>query len=1247
MRAGGDLTTAGVSGGSLTATSNAGSIAINGVIDSSTGGVELNAARDVNINQPVLNLRTGSSLTAFAGGNINVNAQIDATTGLANGSVDLTATRDLNVNSAITTRDGAIRLSSTTGAATVASSAGLFAGAGAIALDALGNVTTGTLSGGPITVASRAGATVVSGPISGNGGAMAIFAATQVDINNAITNPGIVSPLAIMAGTDINVNAAVGRTAAGTPSSDVTLTAGQNVRLNDSIVSENGAISLTAQTGAITAAAGEGLFAGSGAISVQSGQTLSTGITATTGALTLRSTAGSVDVDSAISGSTGAVTIAAANDVNVNQAIANPRADALLTVTAGNNINVNAAIDGQDDALAGPSGGVTLLAGNAVALNQSIVSVDAPISVTAQAGTVATAAGQGLYAGSGTISVTSGATLDTGLTSTTGALNLHSTNGNVNVNTAVDDGTGAVDIRAGADVNINQPITNLRSGAGLTVSAGHDINVLAQVDGRGFIPGSPITYPSAPGGAVTMTAGNNLAVTRSIATNDGAVALTAVAGAVSVPMGVETGILTPMEWIVSAGNAPISVSSGASFSLDSPMVTTGSLDITSTGGSVNIAAPISDATGAVTITAADAITVRHQVKSDNQPITLNAGAGGITVFPIVDYDQTLTSPVNSGSANLTLNAVGDVSILDGRGISSSATVTIDTRSQIVTGSIGYSVFTSGLRPQSVILNADGGIQSFFTGYVGSVDARSSGGSITMNVTAPDKVRITTGTPGTLDCPTCDIYLTSGAIDTSLGPDVALNAGGSITLPAFKTTGTADLIARSGDLNLDHAFVYDGLVGSAGRDVNLNSLFWTVGGSLSLSAGRDFVTTATSPIHMSNGESLSLAANRNLTLFLIETLGAVSLTATTGNITLNNDIGPHIINNTGQTDFNPDDKGVASLTISAPANTSAITMQGARAEGDVVIATGGTLTAAKQITSVNGTVSIFAGGGANLSSVPIGDQNQILLPGSVSPVVAPGPRANLPTAPGLAGNGPAGAPIFAEIPVAVADQAVGAVISPAAASGAIVLPGSSGGPGAPALAAGSVAAPGPSVGATGTPPGTAAAPGSTPTATGTATRPATAPGSVAAASGSSDPSPLTQRAPCAPPVRPVARRAERATQPVWPPSSPRIRRPLPIRRTRRARRQNPRPSHDGEGKDPCRGNRRLQCAGRDAERGCWPDCRSDPARRDGHAHHPDPSGSGRCRAQSSDHGVGRQDDPRMADARGAPGEGPPCADRQRA
>ena len=84
-----------------------------------------------------------------------------------------------------------------------------------------------------------------------------------MNVNQAITNSGLTSPLTINAGTDINVNAAVGRTAAGSPSSTVTLNAGQNVHLNHSIVTENAALSVTAQNGTVTSAPAEGLFAGS------------------------------------------------------------------------------------------------------------------------------------------------------------------------------------------------------------------------------------------------------------------------------------------------------------------------------------------------------------------------------------------------------------------------------------------------------------------------------------------------------------------------------------------------------------------------------------------------------------------------------------------------------------------------------------------------------------------------------------------------------------------------------------------------------------------------------------------------------------------------------------------------------------------------------------------------------------------------------------------------------------------------
>jgi hypothetical protein len=339
------------------------------------------------------------------------------------------------------------------------------------------------------------------------------------------------------------------------------------------------------------------------------------------------------------------------------------------------------------------------------------------------------------------------------------------------------------------------------------------------------------------------------------------------------------------------------------------------------------------------------------------------------------------------------------------------------------------------------------------------------------VKAPGQLRVTTGTPNTTDCQTCDISIASSNFDASIGPDVVLNAGGSVNMSAFQTT-TADFTARSGNINLNNiAIIANAFTGVAGRDIVTNNLLWvgqppnTVGGGpLTLTAGRDIVTGASSQIHVSNGQTATFTANRNLTLYTVETLGALNFTATTGNITLNTDIGGHILNGTTWPAFNPGDLGVASLTMSAPAPTAVITMQGARAQGTVSIATGGTLTATKQITSVFGSVSISAAGGATLSAVPIGSVNQVDYPQPVSPVAPPGPKAPLPGAPGLAGNGAPGLPAFAEISVAPGDQIVGGVIQPGAASGAVGLPGAAGGAGAPGRTGGINGRPGAPTGA---------------------------------------------------------------------------------------------------------------------------------------------------------------------------------------
>jgi hypothetical protein len=70
---------------------NGGTLTVNGLIDGSTGRVDLSAGQDVQINQPILNPRSGSALTVTAGGGIAVNAAIDGRGGASGGAVTLAA----------------------------------------------------------------------------------------------------------------------------------------------------------------------------------------------------------------------------------------------------------------------------------------------------------------------------------------------------------------------------------------------------------------------------------------------------------------------------------------------------------------------------------------------------------------------------------------------------------------------------------------------------------------------------------------------------------------------------------------------------------------------------------------------------------------------------------------------------------------------------------------------------------------------------------------------------------------------------------------------------------------------------------------------------------------------------------------------------------------------------------------------------------------------------------------------------
>jgi filamentous hemagglutinin family protein len=732
------------------------------------------------------------------------------------------------------------------------------------------------------------------------------------------------------------------------------------------------------------------------------------------------------------------------------------------SLAADIDINVNSLIDGRGR-LAG--GGLTMTAGNNVNVNDFVLTNNGAINLFATAGTVNVAPGKAVFAGTAPITVRTGGTLHTGPLLTGGALSLTSTAGGVAIDTFIDAGTGPVAISAAGDVDINQPIVNLVSGNPLNVAAGNDINVNAQIDGRGGVAG----------GAVTLTAGNHLRLFDHITTNDGAINLSTITGSVFLaPVAQDANLLIiapPKQ--VRAGSAPITIVSGGDFSNGAPppqpiptpppdvdtvaeakdyvrefllqyvqLVTTGPLNITSTNGNVNVIAPISDLTGPVTITAGNAISVKHKINSNNEPITLNGGSGGITIIGVNDScginECFRTSPVDARMANLTLNSIGDVSITGG-GVATAKTLIIDTRTRILTGSVGAT--SDSDRPSKVVLIADQGIPSFNVGKAGDVSATSIAGSINLDVFAPSKLRITTGTPdpnqptAATDCTLCDI--SSRGL---LGPDVVLNAGGSINLSNFRGDDTVTLIARAGDVNINQAIVDNLFTISAGRDVRMNaagcSTFGPLGehcglvrvgptpnvsatsGPLSVSAGRDIMTDAFSPIHVSNGQAFTLAAGRNVALSLLESLGPVSITASTGSITLNNPIGPHIANNTGGADFNPADKGVASLTMSAPVGP--VTVTGARAEGDVTISTGGNLTSsAWDIVSVSGTRTITAASSSIPNNNSIGTQDQLFLRLLTTGIVVVPPG---PTAAGLASVPAPGLPTLSEIAVSPASPA---------------------------------------------------------------------------------------------------------------------------------------------------------------------------------------------------------------------------------
>ena len=334
-------------------------------------------------------------------------------------------------------------------------------------------------------------------------------------------------------------------------------------------------------------------------------------------------------------------------------------------------------MDGRTAYGADPNGTVTMTAGQNIGLSKSIIAHD--INLTATLGTITSPTmkdgsvtiqpngiplGEGLFSGTGPISVTAGGDLSSGIYVTTGPVSIRSTGGNINIDTKLAEVLGNVTIKADSgSVNIDQEIANIRSGRNLTVTAGTNINLNRQIDA--LDDSNPLSITPVPGGTVKFTAGNNVNLNKDLATYDGPVNINALAGTLNIAWN----DAESRTYRIRTGSAPITVTTGGNLTtgtappaylpapdrsiLDSvptdqqsgvvnlyiasmlrswvAFSTTGKLSLTSTGGDVTVTAPLAATTGEISINAANAIVVNHKVYSNDQPITLTAGAGGITV----------------------------------------------------------------------------------------------------------------------------------------------------------------------------------------------------------------------------------------------------------------------------------------------------------------------------------------------------------------------------------------------------------------------------------------------------------------------------------------------------------------------------------------------------------------------------------------------------------------------------------------
>jgi filamentous hemagglutinin family protein len=780
-----------------------------------------------------LNLRDGGALTvtgvvgATSGITLNTSGAlaINAAINAGAGNVSLTTT---GAGNGISQNASGIITGNTLSLATNAGSATLNTATNAVAN--LGTTTLGTgalnlLDTGGLTVTGAVGAT--GGITINTSGALAINNTVNAGAGNvSLTTTGAGNAITQSAGGGITANALALTTANG----NATLTAGTNTFAGLNAAMGTGALAITDTTaGTLTL----GNLTANGGIAISNVGNITTtfngGLSASSGAIVLTSTAGSITIGYLFA---PGVTATAATNVSVG-AVQTPGAVGAVTLTA----TAGSLTFGNIDTLSGSSAGVSLTSAASLVINGYIFANLGTLSltVTGAGSTISSQAINSSFSGTGLVvnAVNGSVDLTAGLANSfttvagrsggdfaytnrsgnlaigtvAGTSGIVSTGGNVRVIESTSFGTGALAVNQAVQASSGnvtlQSLGNLAINAALNASTGGSgvISLTTTKAGSaisqnasGIITADTLTVATNNGNATLDTATNTVSALGNVSMGTGAFALkTAAAGGLTVLGGGITadggiavtnttgGITTTGVVQASNGAVALTATAGNIVTGGSVSASGGSTTLTATNGSITLGGSLTGA--GVSLTSAASLTLNQNIFGNAGDVVLTATGAGSNITQTAGRIQGagLLATALNGSVDLTAGAANN------------SVATIAGRSN---GNFAYAAAQSTALSIGTVSGMDGIV--------------SSNGNVAVTLTS-------SATP-----------ITVGQAVTASNGDVTLSSGGDLTINAAVTakagTGVINLTSTTGAVseNGSGALSGGGLAVSAGTNIDLRN-----------------------------------------------------------------------------------------------------------------------------------------------------------------------------------------------------------------------------------------------------------------------------------------------------------------------------------------------------------------------------------------------------------------------------------------